>query len=145
MSGCSTATFTITGTSYTLYWTVPTPLGESGTIDKGIETFDFWDGSFDTDDKGLNNNTLHLEGIMEICGDNEGVCFPICFPMCFSNAFATKVKKIWTMMKRNEEITISGLGDCIDAVYLIQSFKIGTIKGNNTSYTYVFILEKVRD
>jgi hypothetical protein len=57
--------------------------------------------------------------------------------------FTNKFRFIDEMRDNNEEITISGLGDCMDAVYVIKRFHYMTVTPR--AYEWTLVLEKVRD
>lgn len=145
MLGCSCATFTLESSTHTIYLTKPVHGGEDRSISKDIVIFDFWDDSFATIDKGMNSEPLRLEGIEEVCGMNEGVCFPICFPFCFSKPLANKFSYIHTAMNNHEEVKITGLGDCMDAFYIIRNFHYSTIRGFPSAYKWSLELEFVKE
>ena len=144
MSGCNCATFTITSNTYTILLTKPIWGGEDRSLAKGIVLFDFWNNTFDTDDKGINSEPLRLEGIEEVCGDNEGLCFPFCFPFCFSKPLANKFSYIHTAMNNHEEVKITGLGNCVNAYYIIRNFHYSTMRGFPSAYKWSLELEFVK-
>ena len=143
---CSTVTFTLESTTTKVFLSVPEWEGEGRQLTKTVDLFDFWSGGFDTVDKGKNTEPITLEGYEQVCGDNEGLCFPICFPACFSGPLASKFEDIWAIQNNNDEVTISGLGDCINGVYVIQSFTFDVVpKTKGVWFKWVLKLEFVRD
>jgi len=142
---CDCATFTIESNTHTLYLTKPIWGGEDRNIAKDIKIFDFWDNSFDTIDNELVSEPLRLEGVEEICGMNEGICFPICFPMCFSKPLSDKFGYIHDLMNKHEEIRITELGDCMDGYYIIRNFHYSTIKGAPSAFKWSLELEYKRE
>lgn len=143
---CFCKTFTMSP-SVSTDFNVPMPTWDSvrGGLQKDVQLFNMWEGEIETVDRGLNNQGIALSGVWRICGEWEGFCFPICFPICFSEKFADAIEHIHSVMNDGEEVTVTGLEDCLDAVYVIKSFNLNTIVGTNTGFSYYFDLEKVRD
>lgn len=137
--------FSIIGDSYTINLNVPQRGGAGNQINKELELFSFWSENFAVRDNNIDTQPLTLTGIETICCES-GSDFPICFPMCFDDAYVNKFKQIWEMQDLHEEVEISGLGGCFDAIYIIQDFKLDTIPraGKNT-LSWKIQLEKVRD
>lgn len=148
MSGCgSCPTFSLVSETYTVYLKMPQPNGEDNSISKDISRFNFWSGSYSIHDDGINNQPLTLRGIEFAACDEEyaGACFEgggLCFPIYFNSKFTNKFRFIMEMSDNNEEVTISGLGDCMDAVYIIKHFRFETLTPRSRSWTMA--LEKVR-
>lgn len=144
-------------------FSVPMPSWDNvrGGFQKDIAVFNMWDGDLEVFDMGLNTQNLRIGGVWRICGEWEGVCFPLCFPLCFSEPFSETIENIHTIMNNGEEITIDwkgacfplcfplcflgDLGDCLNAVYVIKKFELNTIERAPSAFSYVFELEKVRD
>lgn len=150
-----TDAFLITGTSYTVELQMPSWGGcEDGKIKKILDAFEFWSKNYDIHDDGIDGQPISLcgieirkeqtyEGEVEACFP---LCFPLCFPICGDNDFYNKFKHIWIMMDRHEEVEITGLGDCYDAVYIIKNFNFHTTpKHGKYHLTWNMILEKKRD
>ena len=146
MIGCgSCTTFSIIGESRTVYLHMPQYSGEDNKITKDTINFNFWSGNFAIHDNGIQNQPLILHGIEYAdCYSDFGVCFDedLCFPMCFNMPFENKFKFIMAMSNDNEEVTISGLGDCMDAVFVIKNFNFKTL--TPTAKSWSMTLEKVR-
>ena len=138
---CSCATFKIESNTHTIYLTKPNWNGEDRNITKDVTLFDFWDDTFTTVDKGLDSEPLRLEGIETVCGINEGVCFPFCFPFCFSQPLSNKFGYLNDLMNKHEEVKITGLGDCMDAYYVVRNFRYDTIKNTPGAYKWSLELE----
>ena len=136
MTGCesSCATFSILGDSYSVYFAKPIWGGEQYNLQKDLQSFNFWSGNFSIHDKGINSEPIILSGV-EI-GDADCGCDHACFTAKFVNMRA--------MARNNEEVTISGLGDCIDAVYIIKSFGTKTMRKPDAR-GWTLTLEYVRD
>ena len=146
MSTCQCNTFTMSP-SVSSDFSVPIPLWDNirGGLSKDIQLFNMWTEELETVDKGMNSQNISLMGIWPICGEWSGLCFPICFPACFSRPLSNRIRKIHDIMNDGEEITITDLDGCINAVYVIRNFEFDTIKGTNGAYKYMFEMEKVRD
>jgi len=138
--------FTITSSSYTLEFGLPEYGGAGRTLTKNITLFNFWKGDIDTTDKGVDTEPLVLGGIELLKGDNIGLCFPLCFSrLCFSTPLSNKVENMWTLMNNGEEVTITDLGDTLDAVYIVKNFEFKTIKGLPFAFAYRMELEYKRE
>jgi len=144
MSCSDCETFTITGTTYTVTLYKPLWNSEDNKINKNIDRFDLWDNDYEVVDKGINEDDIELSGIEMIC-DEFAICFPICFPLCFANdVIFSKFIRISNMMKDHEEITINGLGDNIDGIYVISNFRYRSMNKPAT-YEWSMSLAFVRD
>lgn len=143
-------TFIMTSTSYTLTFNLPEYGGATRTLDKNLDLFNFWVGSLSVADKGIGNEPLVLGGIETWEQVESGLCFPICFDnFCFGagggNAvLSVKVENVWDLKNNGEEVTITGLGDTLDGVYVIRNFEWRTIKGTPYAFAWRFELEFVR-
>jgi len=147
MTECSQCTITLTTSTGTVIY-VPMPVWDSidGEIGKDVELFNMWkESGIELVDKGINDESFSFGGIWSVCGIFAGMCFPICFPACFSCPLTTMWNSIRTASNNDSEITIDGLGDCMNGVYVIQDFQIKTIKRAPIHYSYKFIMKKVRD
>ena len=127
----SCATFTLASESYTIYLQKPLWGGEDNKISKDIQRFNLWSSAYRVHDEGINTQPLSLRGIESAC-DASG----------FSD-ISNSMRDILIMADDNEEITISGLGDCMDAVYIIKRFMYRTY--TPLSFEWNMVLEKVRD
>ena len=130
----SCATFSIIGDSYSVFFDKPVWGGEQYNLQKDLQAFNFWSGNFSIHDKGINSEPIVLSGV-EIGSSACG---------CDHNCFIAKFVNIRTMARNNEEITISGLGNCIDAVYIIKSFSTKTMHKKDAR-GWSLTLEYVRD
>lgn len=139
-------TFSIVGDSHTVELKMPFPNGESNKITKDIQRFNFWSGNYAVHDNGINSQPLVLQGIESASCDKEyiGMCFEggACFNLYFNMKFTNKFRFIMEMSNDNEEVTITELGDCMNAVYVIKNFTYTTI--NPRAYSWTMTLEKVR-
>lgn len=129
--GPSTATFTIAGETETVYLTKPSWSGEENEISKDIDRKSFWSGNYSLTDKGIIDQPVVLRGIE--------------YTNIVNSTFTNKMKYLIDMSNENEEVTITGLGDCMDGVYIMRSFHYETIPKTVTAYAWVMTLEKVRD
>jgi len=124
----------------------PTWSNADSSLQKDVRLFNMWAADdLEVVDEGLNDESIVIAGVWRVCGDYEGICFPICFPACFSNPLSAQIEAIWEMQNNGEEITIDDLSDCLNGVYLIEDFQFNTIKGTNAAYSYMFRLTKVRN
>lgn len=142
--------FTITSDCYTIQLHMPEPYGESNQINKDLQSFSFWTENYDVRDDGIASQPLVLTGIESYMGvTKRGLCAPLCSPWCTKvilPEFYQYVRHIWEIMDNHEEVTITGLGDCMDAVYVIKSFSIDTIpKFGLNALRWNMTIEKVRD
>ena len=146
MSNCNCKTFTIQP-SVSSDFSLPYPTWSNAdrSIGKQIDVLNMWNADdLEIVDKGLDNEPVIIVGVWRICGEWEGLCFPMCFPICFSRPLSDQVENIWAMQNSGEEITIDDLSDCLNGVYIIEDFQFKTIKGTNQAYGYMFKLERVR-
>jgi hypothetical protein len=111
-----------TGTVYTL--SMPNWEGEKRSVNKNVVAMDFWDNTFEVFDKGLNDEPVSLYGI---------------------ELSTAKIEALDSLMDENKEVTIDGLGDCYDGVYVMTSFTYKTMKGTNQALEWEMELQHVRD
>ena len=147
MSDCgSCATFSIIGETYTVYLKMPHYNNEDRKLNKNLNSFHFWDNDYSVHDDGIKSQPLILKGVEFASCDEEyvGLCLgeSACFNLCFNMKFTNKFRFLMDMSNDNEEVTISGLGDCMDAVYVIKHFGFKTLTPRSRSWTMT--LEKVR-
>lgn len=121
-------TFTISGTTDTITLMQPIPSGANDAIKKHIDRTSFWSGNYEIDDDGIATQPLRLQGIET---DESEV------------TLADKMRAILDMADDNEEVTIAGLGDCLDGVYVIKQFGYATVRGAIKTYAWSITLEKV--
>lgn len=142
----SCATFSIIGSSYTIYLFKPKWGGVDYNLGKELQSFNFWSGNFNIHDKGIDSEPMTLAGTEFVPpGCVYGAfCIPPCIPPCLSEVFTNKFIHLREMANKNEEVTISGLGNCIDAVYVIKSFGTKTLRAP-VARSWVLTLEYVRD
>lgn len=127
--------FNIRSDTHSIYLPMPERGGEAGTLNNEIKLFDFWADERDTVNIGINSEPIVLSGTIYACTDDEDVEM---------TAIATKFLNIHDMMNKHKEVTITELGDCFDAVYIIKNFRYGTIRGNPYAYTWNLTLEYKR-
>jgi hypothetical protein len=120
------STFTLAGDSYTITLTKPESVDNS--LNNDIVLFDFWSNNLDTSFEGIATQHIEIRGTEVID----------------ANSF-TDFANINTMMEQHENITISGLGDCMDGVYVILNFSVNSIKGTPLGVEWSLSLELVRD
>ncbi|MFX1588580.1 MAG: hypothetical protein ACFFC1_10520 [Promethearchaeota archaeon] len=126
----SCPTFTLAGTTYTVYLTKPIPDGADNRLSKFLTRFSFWSENYDVHDEGIEGQPLMLSGIESSCSIGDTTI---------------EFEKINYLMDEHEEITISGLGDCYNAVYVIKRFSYRNIKKTVYGFAWDLTLEKVRD
>lgn len=144
---CSCETFTVTGSSYTITFFKPEWGGEEYSLKKELQSFNFWSGNFNVHDKGIDSEPIVLAGVERVGkGDCAYgiVCIPPCIPPCLSQAFTNKFIHMREMANNNEEVEIYGLGNCVDAVYVIKSFTTKTLRAP-LARSWVLTLEYVRN
>jgi len=127
--------FQLQGDSYTVFLPTPNYGGESGSLNIDLALFDFWINTRSVDNLGINTEPIILGGTIFACSDNEETEM---------TAIATKFLNIHEMMDNNEEVSIRGLNECVDAVYVIKDFKYGTIDKSPYAYTWQLTLEYKR-
>lgn len=140
--------FTLTSACHTVSLNMPIWGGEDKKINKSLARFQFWTDNYAVHDTGIESQPLILNGIDVSCGE-AGFCFPLCFPMDtamrFDAAWINKFIYIHEMADNHEEVTITGLGQCIDAVYIIKDFRLDTIPMHGISaLSWSLTLELVR-
>lgn len=141
---CSCVTFTLESESYLVYLKKPLQLGENETLNKDVIIYDWWSGDFTTYDADLVTRPVVLKGIEFLCEENLCSYFPWCFPVCFTAEFNQQFIDMHCMMDNHEEVTVSGLSDDLDAVYIIKNFSHKSIQVPN-ALEWQLTLEKVRD
>jgi len=146
MSGCgSCSTFSLAGDTYTVNLKMPHYNSEDNKITKDIVHFNFWSGNYTIHDDGINSQPLILRGVEFATCEEEylGMCFGECmqFNLYFNMKFTNKFRFIMEMSNNNEEVTITGLGDCMDGVYLIKHFNFKTLTPESRSWS--MMLERV--
>ena len=124
-------TFNIIGGEELVRLHMPYWNAEDKSISKNIDVYDFWDNTLSTVDTGKNNEPLSIHGYEKITGMNEGICMSnFCMScLCFSQKLSDRFELINTLMDNNHPVKIRGLGDCMDGIYVISSFKYSTVKG----------------
>lgn len=145
MTECSCPSFTLQGSTTTLYFPKPEWANPNNEISKNVDLFNFWDEDIDTVDKGINTQTLSIGGTVCICGPWAGLCFPICFPACFSAPMTTWLENIESAMNNGKKFEISELGGCLNGVYIIKDFIFNTIPKSPECFTWGLNLEHIRD
>jgi plastocyanin len=130
----SCPTFSLLSASYSIYFTKPIWGGEQYNLQKDLQSFNFWSGNFNIHDKGIASEPIILSGV-EIGSQNADYTHDM---------FIAKFVNIRAMSRNNEEVTISGLGNCIDAVYVIKSFSTKTMHKPDARI-WTLTLEYVRD
>lgn len=139
-SNCGT--FRVKGESYDLYWNVPEfRTGVDSAITKNLNRFNFWSGNYKIYTPDTAEQPLTLKGIEYYRCESEVTDTGY---NLWDN-FYCKFYYVQKMADDNENIQIYGLGDCIDAVYVIKTFRYRTVKGAAACLYYEFILEKVRE
>lgn len=126
--------FSIIGTINTVALYKPVWGGEGYMLHKDLQAFNFWSGNFSIHDKGIDSEPIILSGV-EI---GSGICG------CNHACFTAKFVNMRTMANNNEEIEISGLGDCVDAIYVIKSLSTKTMHKRDARI-WTLTLEYVRD
>ncbi|GAG19684.1 unnamed protein product [marine sediment metagenome] len=155
--------FTITSNCYTITLHLPSWNSEDNKLNKLLEAFTFWSENYKVDDQGIEGQPLVLSGVeAPSCdADWEGAIYALCVPFCFTDGllcvernggegvvarFFRYFRELNELMDNHEEVIISGLGSCMDAVYIIKDFKTSTIPGLGlNAMRWNLTLEKKRD
>jgi hypothetical protein len=106
------------------------------TNDTNAPTFWTWN-----DVKELNANMISVNGSTRCwC-----MCSIVQIRVTCINYTTTKIEAIDSLADYNREVTIDGLGDCYDGVYVMTSFTYKTMKGTNQALEWEMELQHVRD
>ena len=132
--GCGYCYFNLDDGTTSINMPIPSIGAGDSSINNDVDVFDFWDDDFDTINKGINSQPLSLSGVIGICGEDDTEA-----KLC------TKIEQIWTFQNEGAELTITGLESCMNAVYIIKSFNIGTMPKYINLFRWSMALEKVRD
>jgi len=123
--------FTMTSSTTEIRMSIPEWDGEEREIGKNIDVINFWTDDLEIIDKDKISEPLILTGV------ETGTCL--------EDDIANKFNDIWGIQNRHEEVTICGLGTCIDGIYIIKNFHFETIPGIITAFKWTMILEFVRE
>jgi hypothetical protein len=149
VGGEETPGFHIIGESYDIEFGDCNPSwgdGEENAINKKIDTFEFWSDNYEVYDDGIDTQPLTLRGTITMTDGEYAFCTPWCMPFCADTWFYDKFKHIWLMQDNHEEVEITGLGDCFNAVYVIKDFNFNTVPRHGKHFLkWQMSLEKVRD
>ena len=105
--------------------------GENREINKNLNIINFWTDELEALDKGKQSEPLHLVGI------ETGKATD-------TYSIVTKFQNVWDMINNHEEVTIAGLGTCMNGVYIIKNFSFETVPGSRVAFKWTLILEFVR-
>lgn len=134
--------FRVKGDTYDLWWNSPEfRTGVNSSITKNLKRFNFWSGNYKIYTPDTAEQPTTLKGI-EYYRCESTVTDP--GYNAWDN-FYCKFYYAQQMADNNENIIIYGLGDCVDAIYVIKTFRYRTVKGATACLYYEFVLEKVRD
>lgn len=136
--------FVLTSASHTIEFNLPNYGDVDGSLSKSITKFGFWSEHYRIHDEGIAGQPVTITGIEYIPGINTR-CFPLCFTFCF---YVTPIEKFVMMdeiMDAHEEVTITGVGDCFDAVYIIVDFRVENVDRSPGAYRWTLSLEKKRE
>ena len=132
----SNIVFQLQSDSYSIIFPMPEYGGESGSVNNELKLFNFWLEDRETNIIGISDEPITLSGKIYAYGNNKDV------------EMATIVAKFLNMhaiMDKHESVTITGLGTCFDATYIIKNFSYSTIRGSPYAFTWNLTLEYVRD
>ncbi len=147
MTCSSCDTFSIVSSSHQVRLRLPYYNSEDNKIIKDIKRLSFRSGNYNVEDEGIASQPLVLSGTESASCEEEysGACFEGCglqFPIYFNSIFTNKFRFIMEMSNNNENVTIHGLGDCMDGVYIIKHFNYVTDTPRSKSWTMT--LEKAK-
>lgn len=123
--------FALTSTTTVVRLNMPEWDGEERVVNKNIDIINFWTDDLETIDKNKASEPLTLTGV------ETGSCVT-------TPSIASRFSDIWGIQNRHEEVTISGLGSCMNGVYIIKNFHFETIPGVITAFRWSMVLEFVR-
>jgi hypothetical protein len=132
--------FLITSASYTFDFPLPDWDNIERYETKEIDIFDFYNEDFDTTDNGIGSRSLMIGGTLWIDNITGGT-----YVTCTNECLCVIIEYINNIQNNHEEITITGIDDLIDAVYIFESFKFSSINRTNKAFDWSMTLKKVRD
>lgn len=119
---------TITSDSYTIQIPMPTWNNVDGKIDNSVDVLNFYeDEDFFNAYMGLNTEPVILRGRMLISDITD----------------EAMITNIWGIMDNDEEVDITGIGDCIDDRYIIINYRLDAVEDVYHVFDYTILLERV--
>lgn len=119
---------TITSDSYTIQIPMPTWNNVDGKIDNSVDVLNFYeDEDFFNAYRGLNTEPVILRGRMLISDITD----------------EAMITNIWGIMDNDEEVDITGIGDCIDDRYIIINYRLDAVEDVYHVFDYTILLERV--
>lgn len=131
----SVPTFALTSASTVIYLPLPERAAPMRKLAIAMEVINFWSGNIDVLDRDINRRQFSLHG--------KDAHYLI--DKYTQNTFEAKLRDIWTLSESDENITISGLGESLNGVYLIKKFTYNTLKKYPGVWTWTMDLELVED
>jgi hypothetical protein len=126
-------TFTITGDSYTLYFTLPEWKGPTSQFSNAIARFDFWESTYDVEHIGKETETYTLTGVeytdLSSATDGDREVYYCLFGL------------LDEMVNNGEELVVSGIDECIDDTYVVRRFHWETVPRHPFAVRWILELE----
>lgn len=149
-NGCQTAMIELRVTWHdSVVLSGPLPETLNASLEKNQKRFNLHTSHqlFDDDIAG---QPLSLEGVEN--GETSGglLCVPVCLPVCFSDetdaatSAQTKISKIHSWMENNYDVQIEEFGNCFDAKYAINNFRVSSMHQSSV-YKWILELERIDD
>ena len=141
-------TFTITDSTGFILFPKPYPGNISNDESYSTKKFAFQEGRFYVYIEEKSNDGIVIKGFC--IATTYKTCHPICFDdvfgtFCFSSSdLSQKFDFLNDAMDAEREVTISGLSDEIDAVYVIENFSYNIIPHSVDAFEYNITLKYVR-
>lgn len=122
--------FSLITDTYNLYLPLPMWGAPNKKLTKDITLFNFKTFAIEVVDKGINSEPTNLQGHFVV-----GVYT--------RNTISGKYEILVDIMNNNKKITISGINDYLDGIFVIKSWKLRSIPGSPKGFIWVLALEYV--
>lgn len=123
--------FKITTNTFELYMPMPRINGIKVDLSKNLALFNFWSENIAVDDRGKDSEPLTLDGQFYV-------------DVYSRDSISGKLEVLHDIANEDEEITISGLHDIVDGVYIIKSISFNNMTNTTDGFNWTLQLELVR-